>query len=271
MADVIQQPTEPTDIVVRLKILQRRSEYVRQSWHNYCDNCGGGMRDPLKHTECFVRSFFEELSSGFIAPASPAAGVQELAQHMSHCASIGVRPGDEEGIVIPSAAHVAHAFSRGDMCLGLPWFAIVPGACHEAPLSMLPLAINNHVAGVRFRRPSQHSCEGSANASDCPVHSRAHTADPHGLLDIDMNDYMQPVQRSAVPVQQRDSSDLSGPHGSVTVGDPWSNNGSSGVTMPEFSGSAMDSQMEVEYPGDIHSYLDDTRGQPAISRGWLSF
>lgn len=47
-----------------VKEYQKRGTEARSKWHDYCDLCGRGTRDPHRHSALFLKTFFEQESSG---------------------------------------------------------------------------------------------------------------------------------------------------------------------------------------------------------------
>eukprot|EP00411_Alexandrium_monilatum_P027400 CAMPEP_0175384258 /NCGR_PEP_ID=MMETSP0095-20121207/28248_1 /TAXON_ID=311494 /ORGANISM="Alexandrium monilatum, Strain CCMP3105" /LENGTH=344 /DNA_ID=CAMNT_0016682667 /DNA_START=6 /DNA_END=1037 /DNA_ORIENTATION=- len=51
-----------TELVKRVKRLQRDDEVQRQLWWQWCDATGHGVRDPKRHTEQFMLEFFDAVA-----------------------------------------------------------------------------------------------------------------------------------------------------------------------------------------------------------------
>ena len=51
------------ELIEEVKAVQRRSREWFDLWECYCDECGGGTRDPRKHTTTFVRNFLDHVAS----------------------------------------------------------------------------------------------------------------------------------------------------------------------------------------------------------------
>lgn len=55
-----------SDLVSRVKAVQRQSDHSKQRWWSWCDAYGGGVRDPQKHPASFLSQFFDALEAGTI-------------------------------------------------------------------------------------------------------------------------------------------------------------------------------------------------------------
>mmetsp|Transcript_70333 Transcript_70333/g.205703 ORF Transcript_70333/g.205703 Transcript_70333/m.205703 type:complete len:298 (+) Transcript_70333:60-953(+) len=67
--DMPVQPEAPTqvgdaDVVAAVKELQRTDPAAREQWRLYCENQGGGVRDPNKHPTQFLQVFLSEFHAG---------------------------------------------------------------------------------------------------------------------------------------------------------------------------------------------------------------
>lgn len=71
--------------VEALKELQRTDPEGREQWGAYCDERGGGVRDPSKHDPEFVRTFLAQYSSGqrLVIPQGPLAELMKHGQRKS--------------------------------------------------------------------------------------------------------------------------------------------------------------------------------------------
>ena len=48
-----------------MKSAQRSSQIVRRAWHDHCDTKGGGIRDPVRHDDPFLRVFLQRWHADF--------------------------------------------------------------------------------------------------------------------------------------------------------------------------------------------------------------
>eukprot|EP00406_Dinophysis_acuminata_P070022 CAMPEP_0179272576 /NCGR_PEP_ID=MMETSP0797-20121207/32573_1 /TAXON_ID=47934 /ORGANISM="Dinophysis acuminata, Strain DAEP01" /LENGTH=250 /DNA_ID=CAMNT_0020980985 /DNA_START=59 /DNA_END=811 /DNA_ORIENTATION=- len=68
---------EEQAIVERVKALQRSDPAGKQTWWEYCDAYGEGVRDPGRHSAAFLLKFMEGYQGGHLAPTQPAAAAGE--------------------------------------------------------------------------------------------------------------------------------------------------------------------------------------------------
>lgn len=74
---------EEINIVDRLKELQRTDPCGKVAWGDYCDEHGGGIRDPAKHDATFVLKFLGERQSELASgqrdlPQDPSAACKDI-------------------------------------------------------------------------------------------------------------------------------------------------------------------------------------------------
>lgn len=51
-------------MVTVIKGMQRDDQTAKEQWWAYCDQLGGGVRDPAKHEEAFLEAFIKRFNSG---------------------------------------------------------------------------------------------------------------------------------------------------------------------------------------------------------------
>lgn len=61
---IVPAPAPPAGPVEALKDLQRSDQQGREQWGAYCDQHGGGIRDPNKHEPSFVQAFLTQFHAG---------------------------------------------------------------------------------------------------------------------------------------------------------------------------------------------------------------
>jgi len=58
-------------LVATVKDLQRKDPAAKEQWGIYCEQYGGGLRDPAKHPFDFISNFLSQFNSGFRYDALP--------------------------------------------------------------------------------------------------------------------------------------------------------------------------------------------------------
>eukprot|EP00927_Polykrikos_kofoidii_P044722 TRINITY_DN38610_c0_g1_i1.p1 TRINITY_DN38610_c0_g1~~TRINITY_DN38610_c0_g1_i1.p1 ORF type:complete len:233 (-),score=40.58 TRINITY_DN38610_c0_g1_i1:244-942(-) len=61
---VMALPVDMNSMVERIKEMQRTDPTAKEQWGAYCDNQGGGVRDPAKHDVIFLQDFLSRYRSG---------------------------------------------------------------------------------------------------------------------------------------------------------------------------------------------------------------
>lgn len=69
-----------SELVEKIKNIQRTNPQGKLQWWNYADSEGDGHRDPTKHTDEFLQAFLDKMESGALETVQVTAEQEELCE-----------------------------------------------------------------------------------------------------------------------------------------------------------------------------------------------